>query len=98
MARLSTTTREELVAAAGRRYVEADRPERGRILDELTSLTGLHRKHAARLLRGGGRAGGTRRGRSAVFMTTRCAKGSVGIYPACHRPSWRASGFGCRRR
>jgi hypothetical protein len=55
MARLSTTTREELVAAAGRRYVEADRSERGRILDELTSLTGLHRKHAARLLRGGGR-------------------------------------------
>ena len=54
MGRLSTATRDELVVAAGRRYAEADRRERGRILDELTSLTGLHRKHAARLLRGGG--------------------------------------------
>ena len=53
MGRLSTSTRDELVAAAGRRYVEVERHERGRILDELTSLTGLHRKHAARLLRGG---------------------------------------------
>ena len=53
MGRLSTSTRDELVAAAGRRYIEVDRHERGRILDELTSLTGLHRKHAARLLRGG---------------------------------------------
>jgi hypothetical protein len=54
MARLSTMTRDELVTAASRRYVEANRPERGRILDELVSLTGLHRKHAARLLRCGG--------------------------------------------
>jgi len=53
MGRLSVATRGELVAAASRRYAEADRHERGRILDELTSLTGLHRKHAARLLRGG---------------------------------------------
>jgi hypothetical protein len=54
MGRLSTSTRRELVAAASRRYLDANREERGRILDELTSLTGLHRKHAARLLRGGG--------------------------------------------
>jgi hypothetical protein len=57
MGRLSTTTRDELVAAASRRYVEANRQERGRILDELASLTGLHRKHAARLLRGGSTGG-----------------------------------------
>jgi hypothetical protein len=54
MGGLSVGTRDELVEAAGRRYAEADRHERGRILDELTSLTSLHRKHAARLLRGGG--------------------------------------------
>ena len=54
MGRLSVGTRDELVEAAARRYAEADRHERGRILDELTSLTGLHRKHAGRLLRGGG--------------------------------------------
>lgn len=54
MGRLSMGTRDELVAGAARRYAGADRNERGRILDELTSLAGLHRKHAARLLRGGG--------------------------------------------
>ncbi len=54
MRRLSVGTRDELAEAAARRYAEADRHERGRILDELTSLTGQHRKHAARLLRGGG--------------------------------------------
>jgi hypothetical protein len=54
MGRLSTPTRRELVTAASRRYSDANRQERGQILDELTSLTGLHRKHAARLLRGGG--------------------------------------------
>lgn len=54
MGRLSTPTRRELVAAASRRYANANRQERGQILDELTLLTGLHRKHAARLLRGGG--------------------------------------------
>lgn len=54
MGRLSTPARRELVVAASRRYAEANRQERGRILDELASLTGLHRKHAARLLRGGG--------------------------------------------
>ena len=53
MKRLSMATRDELVAAAGRRYAGADRDERGLILDELTSLTGLPRKHAARLLRVG---------------------------------------------
>jgi hypothetical protein len=58
MGRLSMATRDELVAAAGRRYAEASRQERGRILDELTTLTGLHRKHAARLVRGGGASRG----------------------------------------
>ncbi len=45
--------RDELVLAVGRRYAEADRHERGQVLDEFTTLTGFHRKHAARLLRGG---------------------------------------------
>ena len=80
MGRLSTATRDELVVAAGRRYAEADRRERGRILDELTSLTGLHRKHAARLLRGGGTgkvgelADDTTFGQSVASTTTPCAR------------------------
>ena len=58
-------TRDELVLAVGRRYAEADRHERGQVLDEFTTLTGFHRKHAARLLRGGqsGFPSGSRPGR-----------------------------------
>jgi hypothetical protein len=44
-------TRDELVAVAGERYRRGSLHERGRILDEFTALTGLHRKHAMRLLR-----------------------------------------------
>lgn len=47
MKRLSMGRRDELVAAAAGRYAGADRNERGRILDELTSLAGLHRKHCS---------------------------------------------------
>jgi hypothetical protein len=35
------------------RYARSTRKDRGRILDEFGALTGLHRKHAMRLLRGG---------------------------------------------
>jgi len=45
--------RDELVAAIAGRYSQADRTERGRILDEFTAVSGFHRKHAMRLLRGG---------------------------------------------
>ena len=59
-------TRDELVAAVADRYARSDRSERGRILDEFVAVTGHHRKHAMRLLRGGKAAGdrqGQRRGR-----------------------------------
>lgn len=44
---------DELVVAVAGRYARASRAERGRILDEFAAVTGLHRKHAVRLLRGG---------------------------------------------
>jgi hypothetical protein len=59
---VSVATRNELVAAVAERYACSDRSERGRILDEFVAVTGHHRKHATRLLRGG-RAGGGRHGR-----------------------------------
>jgi hypothetical protein len=40
-----------LIAAIGERYRSGCRAVRGRILDEFAAITGLHRKHAARLLR-----------------------------------------------
>ena len=46
-------TRDELVEALSRRYGMSGREEKTRILDEFVAVTGFHRKHATRLLRGG---------------------------------------------
>ena len=46
-------TRDELVVVLRKRYAHSGRAERGRILDEFAAVTGFHRKHAMRLLRGG---------------------------------------------
>jgi Integrase core domain len=43
--------RREVVCAVAERYRSARRMEKGRILDELCSTTGWHRKHAVRVLR-----------------------------------------------
>jgi hypothetical protein len=47
------TTRDELIGAIVERYVQSGIAERGRILEQFIAVTGYHRKHAARLLRGG---------------------------------------------
>jgi hypothetical protein len=62
MGRISMATRDELVVALAGRYAASNRMERGRILDEFAALSGLHRKHAMRLLRAGqpGRRSGPR--------------------------------------
>jgi len=52
MRQISMATRDELVAATARRYQSSKKPDRGRILDEFVAITGYHRKHAMRLLRG----------------------------------------------
>jgi len=44
-------TRDELVAVVAERYARSAREDRSRILDEFTAVSGLHRKHAMRLLR-----------------------------------------------
>jgi hypothetical protein len=46
-------TRDELIVALAKRYRQSRRRKKGRILDEFVALTGLHRKHAMRLLRSG---------------------------------------------
>jgi hypothetical protein len=51
--RISMSARRELVSAIAERYRLAGRVERGRILDELTAVTGWHRKHAVRTLNRG---------------------------------------------
>src|SRR6266567_1657929 len=73
MRRISMAVRDELVAAISGRYSQADRTERGRILDEFTAITGFHRKHAMRLLWAGqpNRCSGPRPGRRAYDDATR---------------------------
>jgi hypothetical protein len=51
MRRISMATRGELVAVVAERYARSTRKDRSRILDEFTAVTGLHRKHAMRVLR-----------------------------------------------
>src|SRR5471032_1511666 len=65
MGRISMAARDELVVALAGRYAASNRMKRGRILDEFAALSGLHRKHAMRLLRAGqpGRRSGPRPGR-----------------------------------
>src|SRR4029077_5124692 len=52
MRRVSMVTRDELVAATVERYGKGRRSEKGRILDEFVAITGFHRKHDVRVLRG----------------------------------------------
>jgi hypothetical protein len=52
MRQVSMATRDELIAVVIERYGTAQRPEKTRILDEFISVTGFHRKHAMRVLRG----------------------------------------------
>ena len=52
MRKVSMATRAELILAIRGRYGSAGRPEKAKILDEFVALTGFHRKHAMRLLRG----------------------------------------------
>jgi hypothetical protein len=65
MGHISMAVRGELVVALAGRYASSSRDERGRILDEFVTVSGLHRKHAMRLLRSGqpGRRSAPRPGR-----------------------------------
>jgi hypothetical protein len=45
-------TRDELVVGVRERYANSERGEKTRILDEFVAVTGFHRKHAMRVLRG----------------------------------------------
>ena len=50
---MSKKSKDELVKAIHPRYLQANKTEKGRILDEYVAATGYHRKHAIRRLRQG---------------------------------------------
>ena len=50
---MSKKSKDDLVKAIHPRYLQADKTEKGRILDEFVAATGCHRKHAIRRLRKG---------------------------------------------
>jgi hypothetical protein len=50
--RISKHAREELIRALRVRYQDSPRNQRTKILNEFSELTGFHRKHGIRLLRG----------------------------------------------
>ncbi|WP_208250190.1 hypothetical protein [Rhizobium sp. T1473] len=52
MRHISVTTKKELIAALAKRYLQGSREEKSRILDQFVAISGMHRKHAMRLLRG----------------------------------------------
>ena len=52
--RISKMAKRELLATIRDRYQGSGKRDKGRILDEFTAVTGLHRKHAIRLLAGSG--------------------------------------------
>ncbi len=54
-------TRDELLDALMARYGQATRMDKGRIVTEFAAVTGYHRKHAARLLRGGSKVNRSKR-------------------------------------
>lgn len=60
-------TRRELTTAVWQRYKDASRAEKVRILDHFVVVTGFHRKHAMRLLRGDIGQSSVRRTRRRIY-------------------------------
>ena len=74
MRRVSMVTRDELVAATVERYGKGRRSQKVRILDEFVAITGCHRKHAMRVLRGPRAKRRSVSSRSGASMTRRFAR------------------------
>ena len=80
----------EYIEAIRERYLKAGRKEKGQILDEVTKVTGYHRKAAIRLLRRGWRA-------KAVGRRGRARQYGVEVVAAL-KGAWETSGRLCSRR
>jgi len=86
---LSQQSKRELVERIRRRYLQASRAEKTKILDEFVAVTGLHRKAAIRRLRQGYQRGRERRGRKRRYS---------GAVVAVLAEVWRVCGYICGKR
>ncbi len=73
-------TRQELVRATSKRYKKADRRKKGAILDEFCETTGYNRDYAATVLRGGGKPGQPKAGRTRAQGPQRKRRGRPPVY------------------
>lgn len=64
---MSQQSKREIVERVRHRYLQANRLEQRKILDEFVAITGLHRKAAIRRLRQGYQSGRERRGRKRKY-------------------------------
>lgn len=65
--KVSRRVMRDVIAVMGQRYREANKPEKTRILNQLVSMAGCHRKHAVRLLRQGGVESRETRARGRIY-------------------------------
>ena len=64
---ITATARRELVKVLGERYRRGGRVQKKQILDEFTTVTGYHRKHAIRILNQEGAKTGRRERRGRIY-------------------------------
>jgi hypothetical protein len=69
---MSLNSKRELVDVVRARYLKASKGEKQKILDEFTSVTGYHRKHAIRVLRN--RVSRSRRRKRTGYQTIYCGE------------------------
>jgi hypothetical protein len=86
---MSQASKRELVDRLRDRYLRGNRSEKSRILDEFVAVTGMHRKHAIRLMRQGYQRERERRGRKREY-TGAAVSGLMAV--------WRVSGCICGKR
>ena len=90
MGQISMATRDELVGALATRYVASDRKGRGRILDELVAVSGLHRKRSGAAWQSAPSImySITRGELYGVMLSISCARCQIRILSRPHRSGW----------
>jgi hypothetical protein len=71
---MSLKSKNELVEVVRPRYLKASRFEKQKILDEFTSATGYHRKHAIRVLKNKGQAQNRLKGKPKTYKRVYCGE------------------------